>query len=31
MHKIVEQMDKIDPENWAKIVTLEKWFIATSN
>jgi hypothetical protein len=31
MHKIVEQMGKIDPENWVKIIILEKWLIATSN
>jgi hypothetical protein len=27
----VEQMGKIDPENWVKIIILEKWLIATSN
>jgi hypothetical protein len=27
----VEQMGKIDLENWAKIVTPEKWLIVTSN
>jgi hypothetical protein len=31
MHRIVKQMGKIDLENWAKIVTLEKWLIATFN
>jgi hypothetical protein len=31
MHRIVEQMGKIDLENWAKIVTPEKWLIVTSN
>jgi len=31
MYKIVEQMVKIDPENQAKIVTLEKNLIVTPN
>jgi hypothetical protein len=29
MHKIVEQMGKINPENQAKIITLEKWLTMT--
>jgi hypothetical protein len=31
MHIIVEQMEKIDLENQAKIIILEKWLIATPN
>jgi len=31
MHKIVEQMEKIDPKNQTKIVTLEKWSTVTPN
>jgi hypothetical protein len=25
--KIVEQMGKANPENWAKIITLKEWLI----
>jgi hypothetical protein len=31
MHNIIKQMGKIDPQNWAKIITLEKWLIMTPN
>jgi hypothetical protein len=31
MHKIVEQMGKFDPKNWAKIITPEKWLIVITN
>ncbi len=31
MHIIIEQMEKIDLENQAKIIILEKWLIATPN
>jgi hypothetical protein len=31
MHKIVEQMGKVYPDNWAKIITLEKCLTMTSN
>jgi hypothetical protein len=31
MHKIVEQMGKVDPKNQTKIVILEKWLIMTPN
>jgi hypothetical protein len=29
VHKIIEQIGKIDPNNWAKIVTPKKWLIVT--
>jgi hypothetical protein len=25
--RIIKQMERIDPKNWAKIVSLEKWLI----
>jgi hypothetical protein len=31
MHRIIEQMGKVDQENPTKIVILEKWLIVTSN
>jgi hypothetical protein len=31
MHKIVEQMGKIDPNNRMKFVIPEKWLIVTAN
>ncbi len=31
MCRIVEQMGKINLENWVKIVTLEKWLTMTPN
>jgi hypothetical protein len=31
VYKIIKQIKKVDPENWAKIITLEKWLIMTLN
>jgi hypothetical protein len=31
MHKIVEQMGKVDPNNQVKIVIPKKWLIVTPN
>jgi hypothetical protein len=31
VHRIIKQIEKVDPKNWAKIVTLEKWLIMTPN
>jgi hypothetical protein len=29
--RIVKQMGKANPKNWAKIITLEKWLTTTPN
>jgi hypothetical protein len=31
VHKIIKQMGKTDPKNYAKIIILEKWLVVTSN
>jgi hypothetical protein len=31
VHKIVEQIGKVDPKNWVKIITPKKWLIMTLN
>jgi hypothetical protein len=31
MHKIVEQMEKVDPKNLKKTIALKKWLIMTLN
>jgi len=31
VHKIIEQMGKVNPKNLAKIVIPEKWLIVPSN
>jgi hypothetical protein len=31
MHRIVEQMGKVNSKNWAKIITFEKWLFMTPN
>jgi hypothetical protein len=31
VHKIVEQMGKVDPKNWVKIITPKKWLTVTPN
>jgi hypothetical protein len=31
VRKIIEQMEKIDPKNWAKTLTFEKWLTMTLN
>jgi hypothetical protein len=31
VHKIVEQMGKVDPKNWVKIITTKKWLTMTPN
>jgi hypothetical protein len=31
MHKIVKQMEKVDPKNLEKTIILEKWLITTLN
>jgi hypothetical protein len=31
MCKIIDQMGKVDLENWAKTITFEKWLIMTLN
>jgi len=31
VHKIVEQMRKVNPKNLVKIITPEKWLVMTPN